>query len=155
MLDLFAGSGLMGMEALSRGAGFAVFVDHHPTVCQAIQQNIDRMQWTNSALVIRGSVPRGTTLARIESLFHQWSAQHGDRSAIIFMDPPYGRNLVGQTLSALGQCRFIVPGTLVVAEHEDGTIFDDLSSWEPLQYRRYGDTRISIFAKIAGKENSE
>ncbi|HIJ82886.1 MAG: N6-adenine-specific methylase [Magnetococcales bacterium] len=151
VVDLFAGSGLLGLEAISRGAKFVAFVDSNPTAFKMIQQNVNRLQLAHHATVIKGSVPHPSTLTAIEKLFHRDSITPDIPLAIVFMDPPYGQNLIPETLTAIGNSNFAVSGTLAVAEHEAGMQFEGFSSWEPLQYRRYGDTRISIFKKI-GRE---
>lgn len=152
VLDLFAGSGLLGLEAMSRGARFAAFVDSNPAVVKTINGNIDKMRLAPDTTVIHGSVINPSTHDHIEKIFNQRQF-HGDKQlGIIFMDPPYGFDLVAETLSLLEKSKYAVPGTLAVAEHESGAQLQGASSWEPLQYRRYGDTRISVFQRIRSRE---
>lgn len=150
--DLFAGSGLLGLEALSRGARDAAFVDLNPVACATIRHNVGRLRCHDQATVIQGSAIHGATLAAIEDFF-QHRQNHGDkRSSIVFLDPPYHHGLIPDTLSALEAVPCIISGSLAVAEHEAGMPLKDFSAWEPLQYRSYGDTRISIFVKTDGKK---
>ncbi|MBF0414621.1 MAG: 16S rRNA (guanine(966)-N(2))-methyltransferase RsmD [Magnetococcales bacterium] len=149
--DLFAGSGLLGLEALSRGAAKAAFVDLSPVACTTVQHNVGRLRWQDLATVIQGSAIHDATLTRIEHFF-QCRHQGEKNSSIVFLDPPYHRNLIPETLSALEAVSCIIPGSLAVVEHEAGASLKDFSAWEPLQYRSYGDTRISIFVKTDGKK---
>lgn len=154
VLDLFAGSGLLGLEALSRGAEFAVFVDSNPSACAIIRQNCDRLRCTHQTAVIQGALPQTATLTKLQTLLQQKYQQSDKRLGLIFLDPPYGRGFVPEVLSNIGKFIFVNPGTLAVAEHEAGASLKDCTSWEPLQYRRYGDTRISIFSMIGGKDTT-
>ncbi|MBF0421862.1 MAG: 16S rRNA (guanine(966)-N(2))-methyltransferase RsmD [Magnetococcales bacterium] len=152
ILDLFAGSGLLGLEALSRGAESAAFVDSNPIACQVVQANIDRLRYNDDVMVIPGSAIHGTTLGAVETFFARRRKGSEKQTSIIFLDPPYNCHFMPDLLTTLGRLRFVIPGSLVVAEHGLGIHFNDFSVWKPLQYRRYGDTRISIFAKTDGKE---
>lgn len=154
ILDLFAGSGLLGLEALSRGAESVTFVDSSPSACAIIQQNCDRLHCTHQTTVIKGSLTQAATLKKLQTLFQQKYQQSDKRLGIIFLDPPYGHGLVPEVLSSIGKFTFANPGTLAVAEHEALAQLKDCTSWEPLQYRRYGDTRISIFSMIGGKDTT-
>ncbi|MBF0109982.1 MAG: 16S rRNA (guanine(966)-N(2))-methyltransferase RsmD [Magnetococcales bacterium] len=155
VLDLFAGSGLMGLEALSRGARFAVFIDSDAACCATIRDNSQRLRLSEATAILQGSLPRPATLARIESLCRQGPGVSMEVPPILFLDPPYHRGLAHATLMEMQRWSFLVPGTLAVVEHEEGGGMGPFSSWEPLQCRRYGDTRISVFSKIGGQADRE
>ena len=105
-LDLFAGNGGIGIEALSRGARHAVFVDLKPQCTRMIRANLQAAK-VDGAQVLTMPVERA-----LERL-----AKAGSQFDIIFLDPPYGRQLVGKTLAALEGYDLLRPGGLVVAEY--------------------------------------
>ncbi len=106
-LDLFAGSGAVGIEALSRGADRAVFVEQAGTHLKIIADNLDKTGLRDRAELLRGDV-----LNMIPSL-----GVRGERFDLIFLDPPYGQDLVPRTLAVLAAAAVTVPGGVAVCEH--------------------------------------
>ena len=132
VLDLFAGSGAMGLEALSRGALAAVFVDADREAIAAIERNLDKLRLTG-ATVLRDDAAR--VLAT--------EAAAGRRYDLVLVDPPY-RELAG-LLPALGRhlASVLEPGGIVVVESDAR---DEPVLPLPLRTtRRYGSTRVSVF----------
>jgi 16S rRNA (guanine(966)-N(2))-methyltransferase RsmD len=138
VLDLFAGSGNVSIEALSRGAAKAVLIDESPRSAAVIRDNLSRLGLSERAQVWTAPVLRSLRkLAKSRETFD-----------LIFLDPPYDRELVGATLSTIGQCHLLSDAGKVVAEH---------SAREPVRaryadlvlndQRRYGDTLLSFFKK--------
>ncbi len=109
-LDLFAGSGAMGFEAVSRGAKYAVLVDDSSEVNRYLKRNREAMHADNIEIV-QGSVPHSTL-----NLAHT----HFD---IVFLDPPYHQGLVPATLAWLVSKQLVKPGSLVYVEHEREAVF--------------------------------
>lgn len=119
-LDLFAGSGQMGLEAVSRGAKLAVFVENNKKAAACIKENIHFTRLTeNCILIVRDAV-----LA-----IHQMSGR--EKFDVVFMDPPYGRNLEGEALKNLADSGIITEDSLVIVESSLGT---DLSYAADLGY---------------------
>jgi 16S rRNA (guanine966-N2)-methyltransferase len=130
VLDLFAGSGALGLEALSRGAAEATFVDSAPAALKALRSNLASLG--AEAVVRRADALRFATNA----------AAAGDQYDLVFLDPPYrlaGR--LGAQLSAILPA-VIAPGGAVVAESDRREPID--LSLPLLDERRYGDTLIRI-----------
>jgi 16S rRNA (guanine966-N2)-methyltransferase len=133
VLDLYAGSGALGLEALSRGAASAVFVESDRRAAAAISQNIASLEAT--AAVRRG--PVATVLAA-----------GADRPVdLVFADPPYdvGDTEIVQMLAALVDNGWVTTGTVAVVERAASR--PPLSwpdGWQAWQGRRYGDTRIEL-----------
>jgi 16S rRNA (guanine(966)-N(2))-methyltransferase RsmD len=130
VLDLFAGSGALGIEALSRGAAAATFVDSAPAALRALRANLDSLG--AEAVVRRGDALR----------FASSAAAAGDQYDLIFLDPPYrlaGR--LGGQLSAILP-GVVAPGGTVVAESDRREPID--VSLPLVDERRYGDTLIRI-----------
>ncbi len=99
VLDAFAGTGALGLEALSRGAAEAVFIEQNPAALTALSANL-------AALGARGTVLGADVLA----------APPGTRRDLVLLDPPYGRDLLGAAVARLAATGWLGPGTLLVAE---------------------------------------
>jgi len=138
VLDLFAGTGALGLEALSRGATEAVFVDQSVHAVRLIRSNIELCGVQDRVNVIHGLVNQA--LRRL--------AGRGEAFDLVFMDPPYGEGSVHKTLSNLGG--LARSGALVVAEHGVRDLLPlpgEHQEWSKIQERRYGDTAVSFFVR--------
>jgi len=116
-VDLFSGSGAIGIEAISRGAAKAYFVENAPAALQCINQNLQFTKFANRAIVIK----QDAVLAV--------SAIHEKHLDVIFMDPPYGQGHVERVLSALKGLSSVDEETLIIAEEarrEDFSFAQDL-----------------------------
>jgi 16S rRNA (guanine966-N2)-methyltransferase len=132
VLDLFAGSGALGIEALSRGAASAVFVEHDPEALRTIDRNLDRLRLTG-ARVVRGDVLR--TVAR--------EVAAGGKYDLVLVDPPYGMLTEIQPRLARHLPPLLAPEGLLVVE-TDARTEPEL----PLPVRtsrKYGQTRVTLF----------
>jgi 16S rRNA (guanine966-N2)-methyltransferase len=132
VLDLFAGSGALGIEALSRGAASAVFVEHDPEALRAIERNLDHLRLTG-ARVVRGDVLR--TIAE--------EATAGAKYDLVLVDPPYGMLTEIQPRLARHLPPLLAANGLVVLE-TDARAEPEL----PLPIRttrKYGQTRVTLF----------
>ena len=117
-LDLFAGSGVLGFEALSRGAQFSCFVDSHPQVLAEIRVNAGKLAMTlNQFAIIRGQAPR-----RIPSL-------PNPPFDIIFLDPPFHQNLLPATIDWLMSSKSLKPGGLIYLEMEKNLTLTLPAGW--------------------------
>jgi 16S rRNA (guanine966-N2)-methyltransferase len=135
VLDLYAGSGAMGLEALSRGAAQATFIDQGPQAAQVVTANLNAC-----ALHDRGVFRRGEVLATLPRLAPQ-------RFDLIFADPPYHSGLAAKTLHAIAGLSLLAPGGLVCAETATGEELPESDG--PLlrvDQRRYGSTTIHLYA---------
>ena len=132
VLDLYAGTGALGIEALSRGAAAAVFIDAEPASCQAILQSLSRAGFEARGTVIRGRLPSATMSA--EGVFD-----------IVFLDPPYQLETASETL-ALVHARLAEDGVIV---YEHGSRYNPPERPEGLRLverRVYGDSAIALYA---------
>lgn len=115
-LDLFSGSGQIGLEALSRGASYAVFVENSKKAAACIQDNIDFTKFDKvSKLMTTDAV---TAVKMLEGKYN---------FDIIFMDPPYNKELEKDVLGVLSNSSILKPDTLIVVEASNETKFDYLS----------------------------
>jgi 16S rRNA (guanine966-N2)-methyltransferase len=137
VLDLYAGSGALGLEALSRGATHATFIDESQACLTAISQTLDGMKMRDAATLVRGSLP--AALERFE------------RTAdIAFLDPPYEDQSALQTLGRVG--RHLHPEGTVVYEHASRYNPPERPAGLILRQRRvYGDSAIALYALQEGE----
>lgn len=137
ILDLYAGSGNLGLEALSRGASHAVFNDHSRECCEIIRRNIDTLGFSSKATVFQSEA-----LSALERLSSK------DPFDIVFLDPPY-RAGAQQALTALFSKGLIAHGGQAVVEHawnEPPAATEGLFSC--MDTRKYGDTGLSFFVAL-------
>lgn len=129
VLDLFAGTGALGLEALSRGAASATFVDQGRVALDLLRRNVARMEAGARAQVLARDATR---------LGPNSAAPYG----LVFVDPPYGRELGARALEAAQAGGWLAPGALVILEERAGAAAP--AGLTPLDARRYGETMISI-----------
>jgi len=143
VLDLYAGSGNVSIEALSRGAENAILIDESPRSAAVIRENLHRLGLSERAQVWTAPVTR--SLRKL--------SKSGERFDLIFLDPPYDRELVGTTLKLISECSLLKDAGRVVAEHSAREAVK--SQYDHLalnDQRRYGDTLLSFFV-IAASTN--
>lgn len=128
VLDLFAGAGTLGLEALSRGADEAVFVEADSDVAKVLAQNLTLIQ--------------GGTLVRRKALLYL--AKPTAQFDLVFMDPPYDRGHVTPTLAAVTP--WLAPEAIICVDHDPGEAIDSGGLTRVFE-RRYGASTISIFAQ--------
>ncbi|MGB5868941.1 MAG: 16S rRNA (guanine(966)-N(2))-methyltransferase RsmD [Albidovulum sp.] len=129
VLDLFAGTGALGLEALSRGATHATFVDDGAAAHALLRRNIDLMKAGGTSEVLRSNAAR-------------LGPNRGPGHGLVFLDPPYGKALGEAALAACVQGGWLAPGALVMWEENTPPILPD--GFEPLDQRKYGDTLVTI-----------
>lgn len=117
-LDLFAGSGGIGIEALSRGARFCVFVDQNPAAADCIRKNLTATRLEDQALVM--NCDARTAIKRLET--------REDRFDYLFLDPPYHQELERQILTCLSDSSLIDKQSTIIIEAALDTDFDYLDS---------------------------
>ncbi len=138
VLDLYAGSGALGLEALSRGAGSVLFVEADPRAVAVIEQNV-------ATLGARGvAVRRGS----VSAVLAAGAARPVD---LVLADPPYEVDdaQVAEVVTMLGTAGWTAPGTVAVVERPaSGREIDWPDAWSVWKSRRYGDTRIELAERV-------
>ena len=136
VLDVFAGSGSLGIEALSRGAASAVFIDRSPECCSVIKDNLAHTKLADLAEVYCVDYVRG-----IERL-----CRDGRKFDLVLMDPPYNKNFVQEALKLMIRNDIMKDNSIIVAEH---SVSDELpercGKMGAVDRRKYGDTMITIY----------
>lgn len=128
VLDLFAGTGAMGLEALSRGAARAVFVDDGRVAGRLLRDNIRLLGCGNRARIMARDATR--------------LPPRDETASLVFLDPPYGKGMGERALDAAGAGGWLAPGALVV--WEERTPQAPPNGFEPVEQRRWGDTAVTV-----------
>jgi 16S rRNA (guanine966-N2)-methyltransferase len=133
VLDLYAGTGSLGIEALSRGAAEVVFVERSARCAAVLRANLAALSLEPRARVVVGDVPR--VVGRL--------AREGARFDLALLDPPYAAGEVGRALEALAGAALLAPGATVVVEGGRRHPVPRVEGFAPVDVRRYGDSVIT------------
>ena len=136
VLDLFAGTGALGLEAASRGAQSVVFVENDRAAVACLERNIEAFR-RNRAVACELTVVRADVWAWLEGAPRRFS--------LVFADPPYGE-AAQRLLNTAGLTAALVPEGVLVLESARRTGLVVPAAWKVLREARYGDTRISVLA---------
>lgn len=140
VLDLFAGSGSIGIEALSRGAESATFVEEWDKAVECIRKNLAHCSLESNARILKMQVKKAIAmLSRKEEKFD-----------LIFVDPPYLKNLVNETLSSISRAGIMQPQAVIVVEHHPKEEIREIEGLSLTDQRKYGQTRISFLNQGSG-----
>jgi 16S rRNA (guanine(966)-N(2))-methyltransferase RsmD len=136
LLDLFAGAGGVGLEALSRGADRATFVERDPHAVSALHQNVATLGVAPRVRVLREDV--GRALGRL--------AREGERFDLVFLDPPYESGEMTATLAVLGAGALTAPAAIVVVQHPTKhPPAPAIGALAAFRTRRFGETTLTFF----------
>jgi len=131
VLDLFAGSGALGIEALSRGAAGVTFVDREPRGLAILRQNLATLDLKARAAVVRADVVR----------WLEASPDQIKQAGVVFMDPPYEDIVLDRALKVIDR---EVDGATILVEHSRRQQLPPLTRLHVDRQRRYGDTMVSV-----------
>ena len=135
VLDLFAGSGALGIEALSRGAGWVDFVEREPRCCDIIRQNLEKTK-----LAAKAHVYCCSTAKAISFLDKEYS--------IILADPPYSNSSIGNLITQLATSKLVGRESIVVVTHSPHLPLNSTyATLNLVKERRHGDSCIAIYQK--------
>lgn len=139
VLDLFAGTGALGIESLSRGAQKVVFIEHHFRTLKILEKNIGALYLGERCKLLKLTVEEGLDFIKRRA----WKFD------VAFLDPPYGKGLTDNTLCLIANSEVMKENGIVVVEHHDK---EQLSErYQKLQMdgqRKYGSTKVSFFIAI-------
>jgi 16S rRNA (guanine966-N2)-methyltransferase len=135
-LDLFAGSGALGIEALSRGLGHVTFIERERASLAVLRANLDSLALADRSTVLPGDAFRMTQRATLP----------GGPFALLFVDPPYriDESEVRQSIERLASHGSLAEGAIIVWEHSSSAVVEWPTGFEDLGARRYGDTTVSM-----------
>jgi 16S rRNA (guanine966-N2)-methyltransferase len=136
VIDLFAGTGALGLEAVSRGAAFALLVDDGAQARALIRENVEALGLGGVVRIFRRDARR------------LGDAPPGPAYDLAFLDPPYECGLAEPALAALARGGWLKPGALVVVEEAAGAMFDPAPGFDVLERRDYGGTELMILRHV-------
>jgi len=135
VLDLFGGTGQLGIEAISRGAKSAVFVDHSDKACRLIRENISRCKFEQEAMVVCAD-------------YLQYLSFCNNTFDIILLDPPYAETFLENALKKISEIDILQSGGIIVAERPLGKEFsEDFPGFVRSKDYKYGKTLLTLFRK--------
>jgi len=135
VLDLFAGSGALGIEALSRGADWVDFVEHKPRCCGIIRQNLEKTKLTAQAHIYCCSVAKALSFLDKEY-------------SIILMDPPYSNSSIGSLVTQLATSKLVGANSIVVVTHSPHfPLNSTYAILSLIKEHRHGDSCIALYRK--------
>ncbi len=138
VLDLFAGTGALGLEALSRGADHVFFIDKSDYALNIVKNNIVKCNFNNNTTVIHQDI--------LQPDYH--FTQVDGKPDIVFMDPPYNCGLVEKALLQSGLLNLLSADALIIAEHsKKEKITGPFSGLDIIDQRKYGRTLVSFFKR--------
>jgi 16S rRNA (guanine966-N2)-methyltransferase len=140
VLDLYAGTGALGIEALSRGAAHATFVERERDALRALEQNVEALGLSAVATVHRCPVDRA--VGRVAA---------GTGFTLVFLDPPYA-DAAAAAVQLVAMGPVIAPSATVVFEHSSRDAVPALAGFDCTDSRVYGDTQVSFFARPEAAE---
>jgi 16S rRNA (guanine966-N2)-methyltransferase len=135
VLDLFAGTGALGIEAVSRGAAFALFVDNGTEARALLRNNVEALGLGGVTKVYRRDA---TNLG---------AAHPMEPFSLVFLDPPYRMKLAEKALASLRDGGWLAPGALIVVEEAGDAEFAAPQGFEQLERRTYDDTELVFLRK--------
>ena len=135
VLDLFSGSGALGIEALSRGAGWVDFVENEPRCCGIIRENLEKTKLSAQAHVYCCTVSKALSFLDKEY-------------DIILMDPPYSDTSIGDFITQVANSRLVGTETTIVVTHSPHLpLSQSYATIKMIKEHRHGDSCISIYRK--------
>ena len=137
VLDLFAGTGALGIEALSRGAAYCLFVEEEPEARALIRRNIEALGLTGVTKIFRRDA---TDLG---------PAGRNSGFTLVFLDPPYGQDLAERALASAAAGGWLAAGSIAVVEERKGAAVALPAGFDALDRRGWGDTEVT-FARWSG-----
>ncbi|WP_276352553.1 16S rRNA (guanine(966)-N(2))-methyltransferase RsmD [Cohnella caldifontis] len=136
VLDLFAGTGGLGIEALSRGAGSAVFVDANPRSVEVVRRNLDATKLADRAEVYRNDAKKAIKAME----------KKGQPFDLVFLDPPYAMVDADRLLTEMEARGLLADGATAVVEHSSEAEYPDrFGGLERIRLAKYGETAVSVY----------
>ncbi len=137
VLDLFAGSGALGLEAISRGAQSAIFVDMNKACIEIIRKNAEKTRFLEEVKLVQGECV--SAIHRLER----------DSIDLIFMDPPYSKDYVEPILQTIINDGILKIEGIVVIEHAKNDVWNLPVALELVKTRTYGITSLTIYRRVS------
>jgi 16S rRNA (guanine966-N2)-methyltransferase len=143
VLDLFAGTGALGLEAVSRGAAFALFVDDGAEARALLRQNVEALGLAAIARIFRRDATKLGPAHPVEPF------------SLAFLDPPYGKGLAERALASAREGQWLTNDALIVVEETVEAAFKPPEGFEELERRQYDDTDFTILRHAPRKRGTQ
>ena len=143
VLDLFAGSGNLGIESISNGSLKCYFVDNNKKCIQVIKDNVKQFDIENQAIIIQNDYRNA-----LQYFFH-----NNVKFDIIFVDPPYQYKLMNEILELISKYNLLNTNGIIILEYSFDKLNEDIQGYCLLKYKKYGDKYISIYQKKIDTNN--
>jgi len=148
VLDLFAGTGALGLEALSRGSDRAIFVDFNSAASRLIKKNLEACGFSDRAKLLKRDLLKNLSFLR--------KIRPVEGFRLIFVDPPYRRKISGKIIKQLGELAILSDdGLLVVEEASEVELPDEAGALRMIDHRVYGDTAIFFYENAKVEKEHE
>lgn len=138
VLDCFAGTGNIGLEALSRGAAHATFIDSGREAIELIRKNIAICKFEDQTTLLPFAA--STAITKLE--------KQGVQFDLIFVDPPYNKNLVNPTIQQIVDAQLLAPAGQIICEHFPKEVLVPPAGYQLADERKYGQTLISFLKRV-------
>lgn len=136
VLDLFAGTGSLGIECLSRGASYATFVDVSKESIKIVKSNIEKARVENESTILNMDFKSAIKRLRLQN----------KKFDIIFMDPPYYKNMFIDAISNIDSADLLSQDGIIVVEHDKQDKFEDkIGRLEKIRDKKYGNTTLTFY----------
>jgi 16S rRNA (guanine966-N2)-methyltransferase len=136
VLDLFSGTGALGIEALSRGAAFVLFIDQSAEACALLRENVTALGLGGKSRIFRRDATKLGSVHPVEPF------------SIAFLDPPYGQGLAQAALAAARTGGWLLPGALIVVEEAAKAQFTAPEGFQERERRSYDDTEFVFLQPV-------
>jgi 16S rRNA (guanine(966)-N(2))-methyltransferase RsmD len=134
-VDLFAGTGSVGLEALSHGARHVYFVEHNRRAVSALRANVTHCNLLSQTTIVTAALPQALR-----------KLPHNLQATMVFLDPPYASELAEMTLDALAGTQLLAPHGIIIWQHAaHHPVPVAVGAWSCWQRRRYGNTQLSFY----------
>ncbi|PWW06351.1 16S rRNA (guanine(966)-N(2))-methyltransferase RsmD [Paenibacillus cellulosilyticus] len=135
-LDLFAGTGGLGIEVLSRGADKAIFIDREKISIDVIRQNVNAANLADRSEIYRNDADRAVKAM----------AKRGEQFRYIFLDPPYKMTNMDEMLLSIAAHNLVEPDAIIVVEHDSSHLYpEQFGGFIQRKYAKYGETAVTIY----------
>lgn len=134
-LDLFAGSGSLGIEAISNGASFCYFIDMSKEAYEIIKENIKMLKIEDQAKVILMDFEKALSYFKDNDI----------KFDLIFLDPPYQNNIINKVLNYINDNNLLLPNGQVICEYMNEELMDEYGNLRIIKNKKYGDKYIKIY----------
>lgn len=136
-LDLFAGTGNLGIEAISNGSSKVYFVDNNMVAIKAIKDNIKNFNIEENSIVIKNDYKKALENFKNDNI----------KFNIVFLDPPYKYQIITEIINYIYENNLLNEDGIIICEYENDELDVDKIKFELYKYKKYGSKKVSIFKK--------